>query len=457
MTAPPIFPLPLSPFEVYMVVDDRPQYRMTFVMRLDFVGRVNTAALEASLPQALARHPLLTARLDQSSRPWRWQEGESKTTLKVLPLEQDVDYVAGAPIDLASGRGARFWLKTVPGGTQLVGEFHHACADGIGALQFYGDWLAAYAAIVNNEAPAWMPLAPERLQTRGEVRWPPPPHPISFSQALRGTLVEAGRWLTRYPAVIAASEQSPPVTNGSFGGLLSHTFDAQQTRALRNAAREQNVTLNDLLLRDLFVAIDRWNRAQDAGGRGWLQINMPTSLRRGDDDEMPAANVIGYAFLARRPADCADAESLLQGLARDTKAIRVWGLGNLFLNGLRNAMRLPGMMSWFARPGRCMATAVFSNLGDPQRRMSARLPRTDGRLTAGELVLQRVIAAPPIRQGTRAAFLASTCGSELTLCASVDRKAFSNPQAGELFATWLRRIQEPVARAAPISSPPASR
>jgi hypothetical protein len=457
MTAPPLFPLPLSPFEVYMVVDDRPQYRMTFIMQLDFTGHADAAALEASLPQALARHPLLTAQLDQSTRPWRWHQGEPTTTLTVLPLEQDVDHFAGAPIDLVSGRGTRFWLKTVPGGAQLVGEFHHACADGIGALQFYGDWLAAYAAIVNAVAPAWTQLAPERLQTRGEARWPPPPHPISFWQAARGTLVEAGRWLTRYPAVIAAPKKPRPLTNSSFGGLLSHTFDAQQTRALRNAAREQNVTLNDLLLRDLFVAIERWNHAQDASGGGWLQINMPTSLRRGDDDEMPAANVIGYAFLARRAVDCADEKALLQGLAHDTKAIRVWGLGNLFLNGLHNAMRLPGMMNWFARPGRCMATAVFSNLGDPQRRMSARLPRTDGRLTAGELVLQRVIAAPPIRQGTRAAFLASTCGSELTLCASVDRKAFSGDQASELFATWLRRIEEPIYAAWTADSPPASR
>jgi hypothetical protein len=238
--------------------------------------------------------------------------------------------------------------------------------------------------------------------------------------------------------------------------VLTHNFSEVETRELRNRAKAQQVTLNDLLLRDLFLALDHWNRQHGASDRGWLQINMPTSLRRGRiDDDMPAANVIGYAFLARRPRDCRAPETLLQGLASDTKAIRAWGLGNFFLDGVRKAARWLPLMRWFARPGRCLATAVFSNLGDPQRRMNARLPRSNGRLRAGELVMQRLTGVPPLRSGTRLSCLASTCGAELTLSLALDAHFFSPAEAQSFLAGWVQQINASPEPRATASTPSA--
>jgi hypothetical protein len=257
-------------------------------------------------------------------------------------------------------------------------------------------------------------------------------------------LSEAFKWMTRVPAPIAAQRKISSLPSAH--GYITHTFTGPQTRALRNFAKDAGVTLNDLLLRELFVAIAAWNREHGARGDRWLQINMPTSLRQGDDDEMPAADVIGYTFVARRTSDCQDSAALLASLAAETKAIRTWGLGMFFLDGLKHALRIPGALRFFARPGRCMATAVFSNLGDPQRRMNSKLPRTDGRLTAGNLVFQRLIGTPPLRSETRGAFLASMCGDELTLCALLDASAFDDAQARRFFDLWLQQIS--------ASSPP---
>ena len=54
-----IFPLPLTPFEEYMLTDDRPGCPMTFLFRLRFSGRFRREAFASALRTAVSRHPLL--------------------------------------------------------------------------------------------------------------------------------------------------------------------------------------------------------------------------------------------------------------------------------------------------------------------------------------------------------------------------------------------------------------
>ena len=44
-----LFPLPLVPFEHYMLADDRADYPMTFFMRLHFRGRFDRGRLDNAL------------------------------------------------------------------------------------------------------------------------------------------------------------------------------------------------------------------------------------------------------------------------------------------------------------------------------------------------------------------------------------------------------------------------
>ncbi len=56
-----VFPLHLTPFENYMVADDRPEYPMTFIVEFEFDGQLDPPAFEAAIDDALQRHPLLRA------------------------------------------------------------------------------------------------------------------------------------------------------------------------------------------------------------------------------------------------------------------------------------------------------------------------------------------------------------------------------------------------------------
>src|SRR6056297_670290 len=60
-STPRLFPLYLTPFEDYMLWDDRRAYPMTFVVQMKFEGSIDRSAITAALPLALARHPLLRA------------------------------------------------------------------------------------------------------------------------------------------------------------------------------------------------------------------------------------------------------------------------------------------------------------------------------------------------------------------------------------------------------------
>ena len=72
-------------------------------------------------------------------------------------------------------------------------------------------------------------------------------------------------------------------------------------------------SINDLLARDLFLAIDRWRRnANVSAGDDWLRMMIPMNMRRPSDALMPAADVVSTVFLDRRPRDFANPGSLLR-------------------------------------------------------------------------------------------------------------------------------------------------
>ncbi len=84
-------------------------------------------------------------------------------------------------------------------------------------------------------------------------------------------------------------------------GHLSQTCPEDVAVALRRAAADAGATLNDLLLRDLFLTVRSWQAAAGAEpGRKRLRILMPQNLRTRDDRGLPAANVMSFAFLTRR-------------------------------------------------------------------------------------------------------------------------------------------------------------
>ncbi len=87
-------------------------------------------------------------------------------------------------------------------------------------------------------------------------------------------------------------------------------------------------------------------------------------------------------------------------------------------------------------------TAVFSNVGVAfagTKRLGA-----DGRIRVGELVLNEIDAAAPVRPGTLAAFAALTYGKCLTICLSYDARLLSADPAADLLTLLTDGIQSSI-------------
>ncbi|MBN1587930.1 MAG: hypothetical protein JW888_00280 [Pirellulales bacterium] len=454
-----LFPLPLVVFEKYILLDHRPDYPMTYCLTFDFRGHFDRPALDDSLEEVLPRHPLFTARVKRL--PWKglcWiSEGGSFPRIDWDTLDVPLACPHGEAIDLRRECGLRLWVRQDDGHARLTLQVHHACADGIGTLHFVGDLLAAYALRVNghDNGRRLVPLDPASLQQRDKFDVELP-EPVSQWHVLKSTVIETFKFLGRQPAPLvvpgtmplsARDEQdvrgTPP---RPFPGICSHTFDARKTEALRNEAKRRGVTLNDILLRDAFVALAEWNAIHDPKSRRrWLRINMPTNLRVRKDRRMPAANMMGYAFLTRHRAECDDSDELLEGIHRETELIKQWSLGLMFLDGLAFISRIPGLLRLTTRRRRCLASVVLSNLGDPALHFHTRLRNGDRRIQAGGVVFERLTGSPPVRPLTHAAVLASRHAGQLTVSLRCTPVLFSLADAEAFLAKYVEFLEKTAA------------
>ena len=449
-----LFPLRLAAFEEYMFLDDRPDQPMTGVLAMRFRGTFDRPAFEAALDDALRRNPLFWALVDARRRKPCWIAAPAgRPPLEWQPPHVPLDCPNAEALDLRREPGFRMWIQQ--GGEQATLTFlgHHAVADAIGMTQFLGDVLAGYAVRRSSHLPprALPAPMPQRLGERGLFRQSAP-QPVSAWAATRFLAREAVKWFGRRalpleaPRSAAAADEADP-----FPGIHVHTFDVAQTNGLRDRAARQGGTLNDLLLRDLFVTMRAWNdQSGTAGGQrgnasGWLRIAMPTNLREPLDQYMPAANKMSYAFLTRRPAACDDRGTLLAGLRAETAAIKHWRLSRTFVHGLETLLRVPGAMRWILSGRRCLATAVLSNLGDPGWHFWTDFPRQDGLLTMGDVSLREFIASPPLRALTRACFLAVRYADRLTISLRCDRHLFRPADARRLLALYIDQLGQTLA------------
>jgi hypothetical protein len=441
-----VFPLALTPFEYYYWCDDRPEYPTCYPVEMTFSGPLDRKHFLAAWSAATARHPMLGARIDTSGKRPMWVAGDGDPPpvdwadgpTPVLPA-------AGRQIDLRTECGVKAWVRIGPSTTRLRLQFHHACCDGQAAVQFVEELLVRYhCEVVGDAADAELPtLDPDLLKTRGM------PPQVSVNPPLRlklyYTWLIARDWaklLIRNPLPLAAPAGPDvlPDTETTDTDFVTRTLDIDVVRRLRRIASERGVTVNDLLLRDAFGVISRWNERCGDARDGWLRINMPVSFRSRADRRLPAANRLSFAFLTRRSRDCRNDQRLLDSIVRETRDIKRNHAHLTFLGGLDFAQSVPGMLPWFLNRQRCFATMVVSNVGRVFAR--TRLPRCQGKLVCGNVQLDDFNGVPPIRPFTRASLVILDYARHTNVSLQCDPRHFSAAQATELLDNYIACLQQ---------------
>jgi len=441
-----LFPLHLTPIERFMLADDRPEYPMTFVLRLEFSGRIDRGAFDESLTEALCRHPLLCVLLKPAKRSIScWVSApDHRPALDWAEEGTPLRCPRGERIDLSEEVGLRIWVRQGPDRATVTLQFHHAPCDGTGAYRFIGDLLAAYGIYMaaDERLPSFSPVDASLLRFRKQRI--SNLGPGNIGGPTKRALKDAWQIVVRRPAPLVGPKDALPSAARSTAcpEFLCHSFDRAEHQQLRGAAGRQGVTLNDLLLCHWFLAMAQWNRQQHSRPRRQLlRIMMPTDLRNGDDYEMPAANITSYSFLSRRLGDSGSVEELLRSVSHETLSIKHLRPGFAFANSVALACAVPGLLPFLLGRNLCLATAVLSNTADPSRRFTATMPRVSGRIACGNLVLEEITGVPPLRPNTRASIGISQYDRRLTICLRCDPYYFDRAQTRRLLTLYVDQLR----------------
>ena len=450
-------PLKLTPFEEYMLCDDRPDYPMTGFFRLRFSGKLNFQAMHDAIQTATKRHPLLRSRVCRDAEHGQyWATDEAiSIPLEKWSADSESEFPLAAYMDLTRNVGTRIWLADKGTSSDLIVQVHHACSDALGKCQFIDDLLILYAGNVGelSQEVHLRPLDNQRLPLRNQFG-------LTWGKLLRMlprqilALHIVAKHFVRKAAPLGllsgdqALQQSP-----AFPSPRTFSFDCQVTTRILSEARRRKVTVNDLLARDLFLAIHDWRTQHGVKSENeWLRFFMPINQRTTDDETLSAANIMGAVFLERNRRHMTDADSLLQSIKADMQRHKHNQNGFLFNAALALMKRIPRLRNQVLRQNKCMSSCVFSNLGIILNRTP--LPRRDGKLAIGEMILDQVDFIAPLRPLTAAAFCVYTYAGRLTVNLHFDPRSISRPQADSLLELFTGKIHESLKSAA--HAPPST-
>jgi len=453
-----IFPLPLTPFERYYLSDDTRQYPTTFPVELRFSGPLQREPFLRAIEQAVERHPLLGALVKKSGLNPQWIDGPREPAcVDWSDCSAPIAHPHGEYIDLTVERGMRVWVRANDEAARVVFQFHHSCCDGLASTQFLDDVLVLYASAVgdSSQVPALAPVNMGRLRDRAVVdRSGAQPGLMAFVRDIVIALYVWARILFRRVAIVAPPLRSalprtagqPADERSSASDILSfeqHQLTVAEADAYREAAMRHSVAQNDLMIRDLILAIDDWNRRQLATSRAACRVNVPVNVRGREGADIPASNRLGFGFVTIPPRKFSNHEKLLHAVHAQTEQIKQWKLALYFLGGLGLATLVPGAVPASLRWKKSFATVVLSNIG---RLMAhSRLPRSEDRLLCGNVILEHITGAPPIRRNTRAALIVGEYGGTTTISLRCEPRLFNSVDTRALLDTYVARLRETAA------------
>lgn len=451
-----LFPLPLTAFEEFMLNDESADYPMTFFMQVILRGVVDRKILKQALGAALDRHPLLRCRVKLVNGKNVWVLNHHE----VAEIDWDSEcWGTSKPwnrgIDLHHQAGLRCWAEQTAEQATLTLQFHHSCCDGIAAARFLEDIAVVYsrlddgAEIPEEELPCLRPVNLESLRHRGDQKG-------RRVAQVRGSVFRRARVLLKY-SVRYLRQHKVPFLSGptmtdqhdSAFGLKSQTLDRQKTRALRQAAKAMNSSLNDLLVTTLMMTAGQWNQARSSTKRisaFWKQpvfcVLVPASLRGPQDDTLPACNVVSYVFMSRDADLIQDPVRLHQQNRDEMQLVHQAQAGWLFIQALETVNRIPGLMGLIKRRTEksCMATSVLSHMGNLMNSIGGRLPRKDGKIQMGRLQVEEIRGIPPLRKGTSAVFSTMLMNGCLSVSMRCCPRQFSSAEADQLLNVFFDQL-----------------
>jgi len=436
-------PIPLTPFESMMLVDDRPGSSMSCAAEFHFDGVIRRRLFDVAYDSAIRRHKLLCAVVSGDGHRQEWIPARSRSRVS-WEMDSALDEFAEMrSFDLSKETGFRAWVNTEGDKSVLRFDFHHACCDAAGGMAFVEDIFSIYDGLIHSCPPKLRPLDDRRLLGRNQIAAPGE----SIADRIYRTYVgisKSIRLACTHPRAIPPTGTPEQAWTDRY---IIRRLSESDLVSLRYAASDAAATLNDLLLVEFMCLLRDWVQQEhrSISRHDHVRIISPMNLRDRDDATLPAANKIGFGFLSRslaalQSADTDDWNSFITSVHAEMKKARQLRLPAQFLKNLGVARKSFKLFAHCFSENRCWATGIMTQLGDPTRRFFYRFPRRNGRILVGNLLLTEFISSAPLRPLTRALLSVNTYGNEMTLTLRCDPATIHQSIAEEVMDDFLARL-----------------
>lgn len=427
----------VTPLEHLFFADEGKLHPMCFFLKVRVEGIPDRVKIDNALRAALRRHPMLRATIAGDAKnktsALNWVVSDDTGNMKSIWNPKVI-----APIRINEESGVRLYVRDQDEtDRQMLFQFHHSCTDARGAVQFIEDVLTCYAGLENT----LIELEPDLLALRSDLRREDVSHKMNL---LRYFEQFAGFYLQKCAPIksktLATGEYNPAAWPCTF----HRSFDQTEFRRLKSRTIQKHCTINDLILRDVMIALAGWN--QRHGVNANVRIGMPINMRTATQGRMPAANYVSMCNIERAPDQMKDSWQLLGSISRETAYIKSNRLGYAFLLLVGTFSKIRGGMQSLLSHKKSdvsLVTAVVSNLGDVFRYSLFGKPQ-DGYHLAGDLKILDVSLVPAVRPGTKVAFGVVTCLRRMTLSMQYDQMALSPDDAQSIFESVNERLAETI-------------
>ncbi|HEX2322137.1 MAG TPA: hypothetical protein VHJ18_24410 [Streptosporangiaceae bacterium] len=430
---------------------DRPAEPANVHLEVVVPGRLDPAAVSASVAAVLASQPRIMAR----RRPAVWRRGyhwEFPVPLGTEPvltasyagqedLDRRRDAFLSSSLSLDVAPPLRFLLASGPDGDHLILNAHHAAFDGLSCLRLMREVAGQYGpAVAGGQAMAIPPPMPDAdpapLAASGSPRPATPPlNPCWGQDPSKGsageTSVSAARRKFGRAARIAPGLEAEPRLPGYGAHLV--TWDGL---TVTNSLRRDGASINDLLIAALMITISEWNRARGSGDG--IKITMPVGDKAQAGPEGQWANLSRLTTIAARVPAGARPADVIADVASQTRAAKEHTGPQLDLASralaaaplpvtvkymlLRLALRVAG-------PLFC-DTSLVSNLG------------VAGPLAFGPMPAEQVWFSTSAHMPRGLSLGAVTAGGALRLTFRYRRALMSGSDAGEFGAMFAKVLDQ---------------
>jgi NRPS condensation-like uncharacterized protein len=297
---------------------DRPAEPANVHLEVRVPGRLDLQAVRSCVAEVLGAHPRIMAR----RLPARWRRGhrwEYPVAAGSEPVqgagysrEDDLDrrrdaFLSASP-PLSEAPPLRFLLASGPGGDCLILNAHHAAFDGLSCLRLMREVAGAYPADAPGAEPATDVVAGRSREAKR--RHEASPAPVRTSARI-GTTAPIGTTVR-----IAAGPGGAAGRPGYGAHLVTW-----EGIALTEVVRSAGVSVNDVLIAALMVAVGDWNEARGAN-RGLIKITMPVGDKAQAGPDGRWANQSRLTTVAARVPAGALPGDLVADVARQTTAAK---------------------------------------------------------------------------------------------------------------------------------------